>query len=191
MGTIQIAAKKPARAAKAEKPVAAIPVIRDAGTDKVGFILTRAETFAASYGLRPYRILVIKDTESKEKLRSAGWNPELLKGQAQLVVFAIEKEISKERIDSYIADIAGRKKVSAYTFLSYKKYLESHINHPGKDGRNWAAKQAVLAVSNLQAVAALTDVKSNVIEGPGAAALDRLLDLEARDLTASIAVVLS
>lgn len=157
---------------------------------KIDYILQAAEHFASSYGLRPYRVLIIRDADTKRRLQSANWNGKLLGSQSQLVVFAIDREISKERIDSYISEIAGRKKVSAYSFLSYKKYLESNINHRDKEGKSWAAKQVSLAAGNLLGAAARVKVNATIIGETEAAQLDALLGLSAKRLTTALAVVL-
>ncbi|MDR3713880.1 MAG: nitroreductase family protein [Puia sp.] len=157
---------------------------------KIDYILQAVGHFASSYGLRPYRVLIISDAETKRKLQSADWNHRPLNSQSQLVVFAIDREISKERIDSYIAEIAGKKKVSAYSFLSYKKYLESNINHRDKEGKSWAAKQVSLAAGNLLGAAAQARVKATIVAEEEAIRLDELLGLTGKKLTTGLAVIL-
>jgi nitroreductase len=187
MGTLQTSELKPATAQKPVTSTKSAPAGQDS---KIDYILQAVGHFASSYGLRPYRVLIIKDTETKRKLQSADWNHKPLNSQSQLVVFAIDREISKERIDTYIAEIAGRKKVSAYSFLSYKKYLESNINHRDKEGKSWAAKQVALAAGNLLAAAAQAKVKATVVAEAEAARLDELLGLPGKKLTTGLAVIL-
>ncbi len=190
MGSIQISKQKPATAQKSDKTDTSPKPGATGKNSKIDYILQAAEHFASSYGLRPYRVLIIKDAETKKKLQSADWNQRPLNNQSQLVVFALDREISKERIDSYIADIAGIKKVSAYSFLSYKKYLESNINHRDKEGKSWAAKQVSLAAANLLAAATQVKVNASVISEEEAAHLDELLGLTAKKMTTGLAIIL-
>ena len=187
MGLLKTSRPEPAIVQKSN----ASPKPDQAGkNDKIDYILQAVEHFASSYGLRPYRVLIIRDAETKKKLQSADWNHSPLGSQSQLVVFAVDREITKERIDSYIADIAGKKKVSAYSFLSYKKYLESNINHRDKEGKSWAAKQVSLAAGNLLGAAAQARVKATIVSEEEAVRLDELLGLTGKKLTTGLAVIL-
>ena len=58
---------------------------------------------ASSFGLQPYRFLVVKDPAVRERLLPHSWNQRQVVDASHLVVFAARTAITEAEIDSFLA----------------------------------------------------------------------------------------
>ena len=57
----------------------------------------------SSYGLQPWKFIVITDQKSREKLFPATWNQRQVLDCSHYLVFAVNTKITEEHIDKHIA----------------------------------------------------------------------------------------
>src|SRR5688572_33248035 len=60
----------------------------------------------SSYGLQPWKFVVVKDAATREKLVGASWGQRQVADASHLVVFAVKAEIGERDIEEYIERIA-------------------------------------------------------------------------------------
>src|SRR5438045_2187612 len=57
---------------------------------------------ASSFGLQPWKFIVVKNQEMKKKLTPASWNQPQIEGCSHLVVFTHAKKITEDYVEKYI-----------------------------------------------------------------------------------------
>src|SRR5690606_32156250 len=61
---------------------------------------------ASSYGLQPYKVLIIENKEVREQLKPFSWNQTQITDASHLFVFANYVDVQNDHIDNYIQNIA-------------------------------------------------------------------------------------
>ncbi len=159
----------------------------------------RAEDWAAleealvlspsSYGLQPWKFIVVTDPAVKEKLVPVSWGQRQPADCSHLVVFAIKKDIGQREIDNFIARVAQVRNAPAESLSAYRDIMTGRIVH-GLDnaGRNaWSTRQVYLALGNFLNSAALLGIDACPMEGIDAAKYNEILGLDKQGLSAVVA----
>ncbi len=160
-------------------------------TYKVERILDAIQLSASSYGLQPYSILVVTEKELREKLQPAIWNqPQVVEG-SHLLVFAAWKEVSVDRIDAYIRQIAKVRGMTLEALAPMReKLVKRFAGMSTAKHFEWAARQTYIALGTGLVAAAEQKVDSTPMEGFDPAEVDKILGLEEKGLGSTTLLVL-
>src|SRR5690349_8372404 len=74
----------------------------------------------SSFGLQPWRFVVVTDPATKKKLVSASWDQQQVADASHLVVFAIKKNLSEVDVDNYLGRIAQVRGVTSQSLQSFR-----------------------------------------------------------------------
>lgn len=137
---------------------------------------------ASSFGLQPYRFVVIADPALRAKLVPHSWGQGQVVDASHYVVFAGRTQMTAREIDAFIQLTATTR---GQTFDSLKglhgMMTGSILNERfQKQVQSWAAAQACIALGSLLTAAALLGVDACPMEGFVPAEYDKLLDLPAQ-----------
>lgn len=154
-------------------------------------LLEGVQLSASSYGLQPYQIFVIEDSEIREKLKSAAWNQTQLTDASQVVVFANHKSLDEAYVDNYIKNIAETRDMNVEDLQGMADMIKnSTLQMPAEMQNEWAQKQCYLALGFLLNTAAELKIDVCPMEGFSAEEFDNILGLQEKGLhTAVIACV--
>jgi len=143
---------------------------------------------ASSYGLQPYRFIVVQDKKIRQQLLPHAWDQRQVVDASHLVIFAARTDVTEQEIDDYIQLIARVRGVSADSLRNYREMMrDSLLADDFKPvARHWAARQAYIALGNLLTSAALLGVDACPMEGFVPAGFDSVLGLTEQGLTAVV-----
>ena len=156
--------------------------------EDINFILEVARKSPSSFGMEPWKFLVITNEELKAKLRPACWNQVQITSCSHLVVVLARiqdvkpesgeplkrfsrREMPKDKLDFYIDLYAGHLKET----LSSDK----NIYH-------WTSKQTYIALGNIMTAAASIGIDSCPIEGFEKDKVDEILELDTTKYQTSV-----
>lgn len=141
----------------------------------------------SSMGLQPYKVLIIENPELREKLKSAAYGQTPITEASQLFVFAIEKNVGENHIDSYMKNISETRGIPTDSLSGFSGMIQGFISGLDVESRdNWAKKQAYLALSTLINTAAFLKIDATPMEGFSAQQFDEILGLEALGLSTAV-----
>ncbi|MFZ4763590.1 MAG: NAD(P)H-dependent oxidoreductase [Roseimicrobium sp.] len=142
----------------------------------------------SSYGLQPWKFLVITDRTPREALVPHAWNQRQVVDSSHLVVFCVKKQMSEADVDKFIARIVEVRGGTADSMAAYKKMMVGDVvtGARSKVATEWAARQAYIALGQFMASAALLGVDTCPMEGFLPAKFDEVLGLEQHGLTAAV-----
>jgi nitroreductase len=134
----------------------------------------------SSYGLQPYRFIVMTDPAKRAELLPHAWNQRQIVDCSHLVVFTARTEMTGADVDRLIQRTSQIRKILADSLNSYRDMmLGDLVNGPrSKIARDWAARQAYLALGNLLTSAAVLGVDACPMEGFVPAEFDDVLGLK-------------
>jgi nitroreductase len=132
-----------------------------------------------SYGLQPYRFLVIHDAAKRTALIPHSWGQKQVVDCSHFVVLTARTNMTEADVDRLITRSSAVRGVPAASLNTYRGMMLSDVvNGPrGKTAHEWATRQTYIALGNLMTSAALLGVDTCPLEGLVPAEYDRILEL--------------
>ena len=138
---------------------------------------------ASSYGLQPWRFLVITDPAIRSQLRPHSWNQSQITDCSHLVVLLSKRTITAADADRLIDATATARSLDRSALGAYRQMIQVDLIEGPRSQivEEWAARQVYIALGNLLTSAALLGVDTCAIEGFSPVDYDRILQLEGGD----------
>ena len=145
-----------------------------------------------SYGLQPYRFLIVQDAATRSALLPQSWGQKQVVDCSHYVVFLARTEMKEADVDKLIQRISAVRGVPADSLGAYRGMMLSDVvNGPrGKTAHEWATRQAYIALGSLMTCAAVLGVDACPMEGLNPAEYDKILGLEGGDYKTVVACAL-
>ncbi len=141
-----------------------------------------------SYGLEPYKVIVIENPEIRQQLIAASWGQAQVADASHLMVFASIVDFGSKQMDDYFKNLTETRQIPMEAVQGYADFMKSNINSRSLEDRNiWTSKQAYLALGNLLNAAAELKIDVTPMEGIDAAQYNEILGLEKLGLQAVLA----
>lgn len=142
----------------------------------------------SSYGLQPYRFVIVTDPALKERLKPHAFNQSQVTDCSHLVVFAAKTSLSGDEVDDFIALTAATRGMDAANLKGYRDVIVGDLVDGPRSGMvgYWARMQAYIALGNLMTAAAMLGVDVCPMEGFDPDGFNEVLDLGAQGLHASV-----
>ncbi|WP_162127713.1 NAD(P)H-dependent oxidoreductase [Flavobacterium phycosphaerae] len=142
---------------------------------------------ASSYGLQPYKVILVENPEIRAQLQPAAWGQSQIVDASHLLVFANITDFGDKQIDTYINNVATTRGLPTDALQGYSDFMKSKISTLPLENRNiWTAKQTYIALSNLLNAAAELNIDVTPMEGFEPAKFNEILGLDALGLNASL-----
>ena len=132
-----------------------------------------------SYGLQPYKFLVIESPAKRTELLPHSWGQKQVVDASHFIVFTVQTKVTQEHVDRLINHTSRVRQVPPDFLNSYRGMMLSDlVSGPrSKIAHEWAARQAYIALGNLMTSAAVLGVDACPMEGFVPAEYDRVLGL--------------
>jgi len=146
---------------------------------------------ASSYGLQPFKVLVIESPELRAKLQPAAWGQSQIVDASHLIVFANETNFGDAEIDAYGRNLVETRGIPSESIQGYVDFMKSKISTLPLEARDsWTSKQAYIALGTLLYVAAELKIDATPMEGFEAEKVNEILGLDKLGLNASLIATL-
>ncbi len=156
-------------------------------TADLHFLKEAIRLSASSYGLQPYKVLVIENPELRAKLVPACYGQAQVADASHLLVFANELNFGEAGIDQFAKNISETRGLTLESIQGYVDYMKGNITGlPEQDRNIWTAKQTYLALGNLLNAAAELKIDVTPMEGFIPAQVNEILGLDKLGLNASL-----
>jgi nitroreductase len=134
----------------------------------------------SSFGIQPYKFLVITDPEIREKLKAAAYGQAPLTDASHLVVVAYKKTLSDADIEHYVERITEVRGQARETLADYENAMKGSAQRATAGGyiETWNSRQAYIALGFFLETAALLGIDATPMEGFDAAQFNEILGLE-------------
>lgn len=143
----------------------------------------------SSYGLQPWKFLIVTSAELKEKLKPMSWNQSQVTDCSHYVVFAIQKNLTAAHIDRFVARTAEVRGGTVEAIANYRNLMVNDVVDGARSFHvnEWSTNQTYIALGNFMTSAALLGVDTCPMEGIEPINYDRVLGLAAKGLTTVVA----
>lgn len=139
-----------------------------------------------SYGLQPYKFLLVENSEIREKLREKSGQDQITDA-SHLIVFCSYISIENHHIDAHMDNTQSSREIEDNALMGYGAFLKRTMDQLDlKTKLEWNTKQAYIALGFLLHACAQLRIDSTPMEGFDADGYDEVLDLKSKNLHAVI-----
>lgn len=145
----------------------------------------------SSFGLQPWKFLVVKNTTLRAKLREQSWNQPQVTDASHLVVLTARTDLGQADIDAWISRLAEVNGKPAGDFEMLRGMIVGFNEAMSSSQRHeWNKRQVYIALGQLMASAAVLGIDACPLEGISASAYDEILGLGGSGYATSVACAL-
>lgn len=142
---------------------------------------------ASSYGLQPYKVVIVENPEIREKLKAAAYGQTQITDASQLFIFANDLNLGAVSVDDYIKNISKTRGVPADALAGFSDMMKGTIANLSDENKNiWTAKQAYIALGTLLSAASELKIDATPMEGFNAAQFNEILGFDKLGLNATV-----
>jgi nitroreductase len=142
----------------------------------------------SSFGLQPWKFLVIDDPELRARLRECSWNQGQVTDAARLVVFTVRTDLTADDVDRFIACLAAAQGKAPSDLKAYRDIVlgfAAGMDAPARQA--WNTRQAYIALGQFMASAASIGIDTCPLEGIDPAGYDQVLGLAGSGYATAVA----
>ncbi|QDW22938.1 NAD(P)H-dependent oxidoreductase [Flavobacterium sp. KBS0721] len=142
---------------------------------------------ASSYGLQPYKVVIVENPEIREQLKAAAYGQTQITDSSQLFIFANDLNAGPESVAAYIQNISETRGIPTEALGGFADMMNGVISNLSQEAKNiWTAKQTYIALGTLLAAAAELKIDATPMEGFNPAAFNEILGFDKLGLNASV-----
>ncbi len=142
-------------------------------------IVEAARLAPTSSGLQPFKVIVVRNAEIKEKLAKGALNPDCMRDASHVIIFAAWDRYTEERIDKVYDFTTEERGLPKGRFGSYTDKLKSiYLPQPAELNFAHTARQTYIALALALAQAAELKIDTTPVEGFNNEWVDEVLDLK-------------
>ena len=150
---------------------------------QVDQLLEAGNLAATSYGLQPYKFVVIRNQKIQDQLVAASYNQAQVAEASHVIVIAVRDDIDADYINNYTDLMEKTRGLPSGTLDGYRNVMLGTVGRmQPEEVIKWASKQAYIALGTMLAAAATMSIDTCPMEGFMPAEYDQLLDLDAKNL---------
>ena len=134
----------------------------------------------SSFGLQPWKFLVITDPEIRRRLVPLSWGQTQAVDCSHFIVFAVRLGLGEEDVDRYVQNIVQVRGGTAEALAGYRKVMLASLEKARAAGSldTWQTHQVYIALGQFMAPAAVLGVDTCPMEGLEPALYDEVLGLK-------------
>lgn len=162
------------------------PTREVSGTD-MQELLEALRLSPSSYGIQPWKFLVVTDPKIRAELRKNAWDQSQVTDASHLIILCAKNALGEQHISHYIHTIAQERGMSTEALEGYKKMMMGSAGRLSSEQMlEWNKKQVYIALGVLLTVCAEKGIDSCPMEGFDHVAFSKILGLEDQGLTAAV-----
>lgn len=150
-------------------------------------LLEAARLSASSYGLQPWKFVVISNPELKAQLVAPSYGQTQAEECSHLTVLCSKTEMDDAYIDRYIASVSSQRNAPVEALQGFADMMKQTVGSLSAEEKlGWMQRQAYIALGTLLTACAVKQIDSCPMEGFDRNAVDEVLGLSGQGLTATL-----
>lgn len=146
---------------------------------------------ASSYGLQPYHVILVENEALRTKVKVAAYNQSQITEASELLIFANITDVGPKEVNDYIQNMASVRAIPTTSLKGFEDMMNNVVTGLTPEAKqNWTAKQTYIALGTLLSAAADLKIDATPMEGFNAEAVNEILNLKEKGLSATLIVTL-
>ena len=150
--------------------------------EKIDRILEAIRLSPTSFGLQPFKVIVVEDPALRERIYEEACHQPQIKEASHILVFAANKNVGAELVDDYMNLIAKTREIPVENLDGFRAAFDGIVAGDTAQNFIWTARQAYIAFGVGIVAATNEDVDATPMEGFSTEALDKILGLTEQNL---------
>jgi len=140
---------------------------------------TALQLTPSSYGMQPWKFIVVENIQLRNELRAASWNQKQVTDCSHFVVFTHHPEVLEADITRFLDAFSSARNIPRDSLEKYGELIASDvITGPRRSMiEEWTARQCYIALGNFMTAAALLGVDTCPMEGLSNSRYNEILGL--------------
>ncbi len=132
----------------------------------------------SSFGLQPWRFVVVEDAATRDRLREASWNQPQVTDADRFIVITARTDMTEGDVDAWMECMAESQGKAPADLAPYRGMIDGFVGALDERAkRDWNIRQCYIALGQLMTSAAVMGVDTCPLEGIDKAAYDTILGL--------------
>jgi nitroreductase len=150
------------------------------------------QTAPSSYGLQPYKFILVENPTLRAKLKEVSWNQSQVTDCSHYLVLTSKSRMVEQDIEQFIGLTEKTRNLPAGAMKGYQDMMIGHVvkGLSAEQALSWTRRQVYIAMGFLLETAALMNIDSTPMEGLDGPSYDKILDLESTGYQTVAAVAL-
>lgn len=141
----------------------------------------------SSFGLQPWKFIVVKDAALREELRKSAWDQPQITDASHLIVLCAKTSLDEGYIKEFIARTAKANGISVESLKDYQDMMLGFVkNQTPEQTAVWMSRQVYIALGLLLGECAARKIDACPMEGFDPQKFDELLKLKSQGLHATV-----
>ncbi|MBU3668340.1 MAG: NAD(P)H-dependent oxidoreductase [Candidatus Taylorbacteria bacterium] len=159
--------------------------------EQLNTILESMRLSASSYGLQPWKFVIVQNPEVREKLKAASWNQPQVTDASHFVVLCVRTDVNEAYVDAYMKKISETRSVPVEQLSGYADMIKGTLGRrTAEQILEWSTHQVYIALGTALLAAAETNIDACPMEGFESSTFDTILDLPAKNLSSRVCIAL-
>lgn len=155
--------------------------------DNLHIIKESLRLTATSYGLQPLKFILVESPDLRERLKTASFGQRQITDASHMIIICSYINIDSTHIDEYMEDVASAQSISIEETAGFGEYVKQMIVPLSiEEKSSWSSRQAYIALGQVMHTCASLRIDATPMEGFDATAYDEILNLEKRNLCATL-----
>lgn len=138
----------------------------------------------SSFGLQPWKFVVVENKELRNKVREQAWNQSQVTDASHLIVFCAKTDVPEEYIKQFIIDTAQIRNISTESLKGYEDMMLGFRKGHTKESINeWSKRQTYIPLGMILQAAALKKIDATPMEGFSPEGVNEVLNLKKEGFT--------
>lgn len=145
----------------------------------------------SSFGLQPWKFIVVENPQLRAKLLTESWNQTQVTDASHFVVLSAKSDLTMADISRWITrmgEVQGKSPDDLAPLKGMMAGFSERMSH--EERHEWNVRQAYIALGQLMTSAAVMGIDACPMEGISPSAYDRVLGLEGTDYATVVACAL-
>ena len=142
---------------------------------------------ASSYGLQPYKIMLVENPEIREKLQEHSWGQKQITEASHLFIICNYTEVPDKVVDDYMKITGEIRHSPADKLKAFGEGIKAKIGRL-PSVKDWTAKQSYIVLGNLLTACAAMEIDACPMEGFVPEKYNEILGLDKLKLNATLAI---
>jgi len=151
--------------------------------ENMDILLDSLRLTPSSFGLQPWKFVVVRNEELRGKLVEASWGQKQVAEASHLIILCSPLDISEKDVDAYVDSVANERSVDRETLVGFRDMMVGFISRKDeKQRKEWMKNQLYIALGNLMTTCASLRIDACPMEGFLPSKYNEILGLKEKGL---------
>ncbi|MEA2042014.1 MAG: NAD(P)H-dependent oxidoreductase [Bacteroidota bacterium] len=155
--------------------------------EQVDFLTEAMRLSASSYGLQPYKVMLVENADIRSELVQHSWGQKQVADASHLIVLCNYTEVEEHLVDEYTDHMAALRNMPAEKQEAFNKMLKDSLKNRD-DVAQWAAEQNYIVLGNLLSACAFANIDACPMAGFIPEKYNKILGLNEMKLNATVVI---